>query len=60
MFKLKWIDFHVCNLVLAANDKRFLSIKMFKIKNFANFSNSVLEEVFYDPEQAIYNFSSHT
>ena len=38
----------------------FLNIKIFKIKIFVNFLNSVAGDVSHDPEHNIYNFSIHT
>ena len=37
----------------------FLNIKIFKIKIFVNFLNSVAGDVSHDPEPNIYNFSIH-
>lgn len=40
MFKLKWTDIHhVCNLILEIMKRAFPNIKIFKIKQFANFLN---------------------
>ena len=39
--------------------KVFLNIKILKTNVFAKRSNSVVKEVFHDPEQVLYNFSSH-
>ena len=53
------IDFHhVCNLFLVGNDKSISKHQNIQNKKFCKLSNSVVD-VSYDPEQLIYNFSSH-
>ena len=60
MFKLKWTDFHrVCNLFLVGNDRSISKHQNIQDKKSCKLSNYVVGDVSHDPEQVIYNFSSH-
>ena len=59
MFRLKRIDFHVCNTFLVVNDRIINKHKNIQDKRYCKLSNSVVKDVSHDPEQVIQNFSIH-
>ena len=59
IFRLKRIDFHLCELFLVGNDRSISKYQNIEDKIFFKLSNSVVRYVSHDPEQLIHNFSSH-